>query len=66
MKTWYQLYYFDNLEDKIKSYGFSVQNGFIKDHPNKYIWEGEWLDLFKKFIISLPYFQVVKICDQVN
>lgn len=66
MKTWYQLYYFDYIKDKIITYGFSITGNIITDHPDKYVWQGENKNTFKAFICNYHYFQVVKICDQVN
>lgn len=61
MKEWWQVYYFDEAKDKIISFGFSSQDGYIMDHP-EYYWKNKTLKTYKLTLLQLNSIQVVKIC----
>lgn len=61
MKTWWQVYYWDAPADKIKCFGFASVNEFVSDHPD-YVYKQMTLKEYKKYLLRLPYLQVIRIC----
>lgn len=55
-KTWYQVY------NNGKSYGFSVMNGKIIDHPDKNK-EGNFIDIEK--YLQDQIIELIKVADQI-
>lgn len=64
MKTWWQVYLFNDEKDKIEVFGFSSSNNIVTDPPlNYHYFRNKTLQEIKPWLLSRKA-QVVKICDQ--